>query len=406
MRSSLKKAGRFFLYVLAFLVSATLLTIGLATLKYKTIVAAMPQNSSAHAQPGELGQLVNTFIGTGGFPYWVGGFNFPGATVPFGMIRLSPETMSIYKDTKDFSTAGYYYADTKILGFSHTRLAGTGATEGGHFLFTPTTRPLDKIDFSKDYVHHFSHAEETAFPGYYSVKFKDEQILSEFTTTERTGIHRYTFPEKSNKRILVHITNTLGDAKAENGKVRIRPQSNEIEGSVRTYGSFAGRYGGIEVYFVARFDCAFEDYGIWDGTKYEQKQNQALSNSLKVNLSFKKNSINVQVGISYTSIENARLNLDTETKHTSFDTILASAKTKWEEKLSLIQIDGGSTEEKKVFYSSLYRCFQMPTIFNDVNGDYMGFDNKIHQTTDFTYYTDFSLWDTFRTVHPLFNLIA
>ena len=406
MRSRLKKTSRIFLYVLLILVGATLLTISLATLKYKSIVAAVPQNSSPQAQPGELGQFVNPFIGTGGFPFWVCGFNFPGATVPFGMVRLSPETMSIYKDTKDFSTAGYYYADTKILGFSHTRLAGTGATEGGHFLFTPTTSPLNKIDFSKDYIHHFSHNEETAFPGYYSVKLKEEQILSEFTTTERTGIHRYTFPEKSNKRILVHITNTLGNARAENGKVRIRPQSNEIEGSVHTYGSFAGRYGGIEVYFVARFDHAFEDYGIWDGTKYVQQQNQAVSDSLKVCLSFKNNRINVQVGISYTSIENARLNLDTETNHTSFDTILAAAKTKWEEKLSLIRIDGGSLEEKKVFYSSLYRCFQMPTIFTDVNGDYIGFDHKTHKTTDFTYYTDFSLWDTFRTVHPLFNLIA
>ena len=406
MGLKLKKIRKTFLYVLLTLVCITLFTISLAVVKYKSIVASVPYNTSSQAKPGDLGKFVNTFIGTGGFPYWVSGFNFPGATVPFGMIRLSPETMSIYKDTKDFSTAGYYYADTKILGFSHTRLAGTGATDGGHFLFTPTTTPLDKIDFSEDYMHQFSHNDETAFPGYYSVNLQEEQILSEFTTTERTGIHRYTFPQKGNKRLLIHITNTLGNAKANNGSVRIRPKANEIEGQVRTFGSFASRFGGIKVYFVARFDQTFEDYGIWDGTTYEGQRITAESDSLKVNLSFKNKHVNAQVGLSYVGIENARLNLDSETNASSFNTLLEQAKSKWEQKLSLIQIDGGSKEQRNVFYSSLYRCFQMPTIFNDVNGDYTGFDKKTHQTTNFNYYTDLSLWDTFRTVHPLFNLIA
>lgn len=402
----LKKILKTISYILITLISVAILSICLASFKYHRIVNPIPKNSSIQAQPGALGQFVNTFIGTGGFPYWVCGFNFPGATVPFGMVRLSPETMSIYKDTKDFSTAGYYYADTKILGFSHTRLAGTGATEGGHFLFTPTTSSIKKIDFSQDYFHRFSHADETAFPGYYSVHLKDENILSEFTVTERTGLHRYTFPKASKKRLLINITNTIGKHKAEEGWVKLLPKVNEIEGSTRTYGSFASRFGGIKVYFVARFHQSFEEYGIWDGTNYQEELMQLTSDSLKVALRFANENVGVKVGLSYVSLENARLNLETEAGHTSFDATLDAAKAKWEEKLSLIHIDGGSEEEKKVFYSSLYRSFQMPTTFDDVNGDYIGFDNNIHQTTDYTYYTDLSLWDTFRTVHPLFNLIA
>ncbi len=406
MWQRLKKIFKTISYILITLIMVAILGISLASFKYHSIVDSTPRNSSIQAQPGALGQFVNTFIGTGGFPYWVCGFNFPGATVPFGMVRLSPETMSIFKDTKDFSTAGYYYADTKILGFSHTRLAGTGATEGGHFLFTPTTSSIKKIDFSQDYFHRFSHADETAFPGYYSVSLKDENILSEFTSTERTGVHRYTFPKTSKKHLLINITNTIGKYKAGEGWVQLLPKANEIEGSTRTYGAFASRFGGIKVYFVARFNQSFKAYGIWDGTDYHEELTQLTSDSLKVAVRFANENVGVKVGLSYVSLENARLNLETEVGHTSFDTTLDGAKTKWEEKLSLIQIDGGTEEEKKVFYSSLYRSFQMPTTFDDVNGDYIGFDNTIHKTTDYTYYTDLSLWDTFRTVHPLFNLIA
>lgn len=388
------------------IIGIAVLGISLAAWKYQSIVSPVPNSSVEKAKMGEKGQFVNTFIGTGGYPYWVCGFNFPGATVPFGMVRLSPETMSIYKDTKDFSTSGYYYADNKMLGFSHTRLAGTGATDGGHFLFTPTSTEIKDIDFKKHYTHHFSHENEIAYPGYYSVLFKDENIRTELTTTERAGLHRYTFDSGSQKNILINITNTLGNYPAKDGKIKIIPQQKEIEGSVRTYGTFAGRYNGIKVFFVARFDTPFEDFGIWDSKKYNQHLEVAKSDSLKVYLNFKNDIVNVKVGLSYVSLENARLNLEKEVGSTSFDAIQHKAKVKWEEKLSLIQIDEADVEDKTIFYSALYRCFQMPTSFNDVNGDYIGFDNKIHQVEGFTYYTDLSLWDTFRTVHPLYNLIA
>ena len=402
----LKKIVKITAYSLGIVICLVLLAIFIASWKYKSIVNATPKNQIENLRPGELGKYVNTFIGTGGFPSWVCGFNFPGATVPFGMVRLSPETMSIYNNTKGISTSGYYYGDNKLLGFSHTRLAGTGATDGGHFLFTPTTTPSDKIDFNLDYAHLFSHEDETSFPGYYRVFLKKEDIVSELTATERSGLHRYSFPKDGNKSLLVHITNTTGNHRAQDGAIKILLKKNELEGSVKTFGSFAGRFGGIKVYFVAKFDQPFTEYGIWDGKEFITDITSKESDSLKLYLKFKQEKITVKVGISHVSIENARLNLDKEVGHFNFEDILQIAKDKWEGKLALIKIEGGSTEEKKVFYSALYRSFQMPTTFNDVNGQYIGFDKKVHLANDFTYYTDLSLWDTFRTVHPLFNLIA
>mgnify|MGYP002639121394 CR=1 FL=1 len=405
----MKRIIKFVLSSIGVLLFLVVLVITGFWLKYNNVVDAVPQ-ISLNKHPGNYGKFVNTFIGTGGFPSWVCGFNFPGATVPFGMVRLSPETASLYTNTRGYSTSGYYYGDNKIIGFSHTRLAGTGATDGGHFLFTPTTTSPDEINFNEDYCHLFSHSDETAFPGYYSVKFEDEEIFCEFTTTERTGLHRYTYPPNSNRNIIFNITNTIEYKKAEDGEITIVPDKNEIVGSVKTYGSFSGRYGGIKVYFVARFDKAFSNFGIWDGTKFTNNIKTAASNKIIVSLSFDKNiqdqMVNMQIGISHVSIDNARLNLETEVGNNSFDEILQKAIAKWEDKLSIIKIDGSSDNDKVIFYSALYRSFQMPTIFNDINGEYIGFDKKIHKATDFTYYTDLSLWDTFRTIHPLYTLIA
>lgn len=417
----MKKIYKRSLKIISYVIGIPIVIIGLLIfagwLKYSSIVSPVPSNKNEFFESGQYGNFVNNFIGTGGFPAWICGMNFPGATVPFGMVRLSPETMSLLPEDSSFlpdapglNTSGYYYGDNRMLGFSHTRLAGTGATDGGHFLFTPTSKQPNDINYQKDFYHHFSHADETAFPGYYSVKFKDENIFSELSTTERIGVHRYTFSKESNKSILVKITNTTGNNSAKDGMTIIDPEKNELSGTVRTFGSFGRRYGGQKVFFVAKFDQSFSDYGIWDGTKFTKNKTNAKGDELIVNLSFDGNSssqtVNVKVGISYVSIENARLNLESEVGNLSFDETVENAKAKWEGKFSLIKINGGSENDRKIFYSALYRSFQMPTIYNDVNGDYIGFDKKIHQTTDFSYYTDLSLWDTFRTIHPLFNLIA
>jgi predicted alpha-1,2-mannosidase len=389
---------------------AGLLFAGLLWIRYRHVVNAEPQAVSNAARPVlQLIKDVNPFIGTGGYP-WVCGHNFPGATLPFGMVRLSPETASFLTGAKAKNTSGYYYGDNRISGFSHTRLSGTGATDGGHFLVVPSSGPVSHNGLMKGPRYHFSHRDEVAFPGYYALWLPDEDIFSELTATERVGIHRYTFTEEDVPHILINVSNALGDAMSSEASVAILPHRREVEGSVRTFGTFAQRYGGIKVYFVARFDCDFETYGTWNKEGFFQDQTDMEGEKIGVDLGFSNKDIESVIGlklaISYVSVQNARANLDAETGNKTFDELLALAQDAWEEKLSLIKMDGATDAQRTIFYTALYRAFQMPTLFNDVNGDYAGFDKQVHQADGFRYFTDLSLWDTFRTLHPLYNIIA
>jgi predicted alpha-1,2-mannosidase len=367
-----------------------------------------------YATPGELGRFVNPFIGTGGFPPYTSADDIPGVTVPFGMVRLSPDTKffmsSRSSGPKTVSTAGYYYRDKRIIGFSHTRMIGTGASEGGHFRVIPDIGDRGRKDYQKGKYTWFSHKGEKAFPGYYAVNLPDEGILAELTASERVGMHRYTFSKPATPHILIDVSSTMGNARAAEGEVSINPEQREVVGAIRTFGSFAGRYGGVKVYFAARFNQPFSSFCIWSGDSLFPDHQSAVGDQIGVDLSFGKSGaglvVELKMGISYVSIENARANLEAEAGDISFEDMLSKSKQAWEEKLSLIKIEEGSGDQKTIFYTALYHSLQMPTLFNDVNGDYMGFDKKVHQTTGFRYFTDLSLWDTFRTVHPLFTLLV
>ena len=383
--------------------------VGALVLKHNRIVGAKPGKLQTKVQPKKLGRWVNPFIGTGGYP-WVCGHNFPGAMVPFGMVRLGPETASMLTRKRALNTSGYYYGDDQILGFSHTRLVGTGATDGGHFLVVPSLGSVDPKLFRKGQYASFSHSEEMASPGYYAVKLPKIGTLVELTATPRVSVHRYTFSKNTTPHLMLDVMNALGGRKTSEGKLRVLPEAKEVEGAVRTFGTFAARYGGIKVYFVARFSQPFTSFGIWQNDSVFPNQKTAEGDGVGVDLGFatasQQNVVTLKLAISCVSIENARANLEAEAAAKSFDQVLAEAQNAWEEKLSLVKIQGGTEKQKTIFYTALYRVFQMPTVFNDANGDYLGFDRKIHQTSDFRYFTDLSIWDTFRTVHPLYTLIA
>lgn len=358
------------------------------------------------ARPAKFGGRVNAFIGTGGI-YYLSGFNNPGATVAFGAVRLSPDTWS-KSEERALNTSGYYYDDRRILGFSHTRLLGTGAVDGGHFSVMPHIGPSDAAVRQRGLDAYFNHDKERAFPGYYAVQFPDNDILAELTATTHVGLHRYTFPEETQPHILIDVTNALGKGRAEEGDVRILPDSHEVEGSVRTFGSFSGRYGGIKAYFVARFDRPFTSTATWSGDTFAEGKTSASGNKIGVELGFDESNrspIGLKLAISYVSLANARENLKAEVGNDSFDTVLEKTKQAWEQKLTKIRVKGGTRKQQIMFYSALYHSFQMPTEFNDVNGQYFGFDKQVHKTEGFKYYTDMSLWDTFRTTHPLYALI-
>jgi len=406
----MKLIFKFILRGLGLLLLAALLFGAFLWTRYRHIVNAEPRELANAAKPAlPLVEEVNPFIATGGIP-WVCGHNFPGASLPFGMLRLSPDTRAFPSGRKATNTSGYYYGDNRLLGFSHTRLSGTGATDGGHFLVLPTSTPASEKRRHKELSYRFSHRDEFAFPGYYALELPRNKIFVELTATQRVGIHRYTFPEGVGPHIYMDVSSALGDARSSEASVSIHPERREAEGSVRTFGSFARRHGGDKVYFVARFDREFQSYGCWNEQTYLKNQTYAEGDDIGIGLDFANGdapeSIGLKLAISYVSIENARANLEAEAGDKEFDELLSLAQKTWEEKLALISIDGASKAQRTIFYTALYRSFQMPTVFNDVNGEYMGFDRQVHQADGFRYFTDLSLWDTFRTLHPLYSIIA
>jgi len=382
---------------------------GAVVLKYRRIVGAKPGALVTGAKASALGRWVNPFIGTGGCP-WVCGHNFPGAMVPFGMVRLGPETSSLLLRKRALNTSGYFYGDDQVLGFSHTRLVGTGATDGGHFLVAPAVGPIDPRRHYRGQSLFFSHRDEIAFPGYYAVRLRELGVLVELTATPRVGLHRYTFNGPGTPRVALDVANALGGRPCREGRVRVRAETSEVEGAVRTFGTFAARHGGIKVYFAARFNCPIASYATWRGETVVPGQAEAAGDRVGADLSFAATNgaqtVTLALAISYVSVENARANLEAEVARRSFDEVLGEAQRAWEDKLSLILIDGGTEEQRTIFYTALYRAFQMPTVFNDANGDYIGFDGQTHRAAGFRYFTDLSLWDTFRTAHPLYTLIA
>ena len=341
---------------------------------------------------GEYTQYVDPFIGTGGTP-WTCGMLSPAATVPFGAVRLGPDTSflgGIY--ITKMNTSGYYYEQAHIKGFSHSRLSGTGAEDYNHFRVTPA------IGDNKPAVMTYSHSDETATPGYYAVYLPTVGCLAEMTADTHTGIHRYTFSTDKDARLYIDVTSANADSVSKDCKVSYDEETGIILGSCILGGQFAGRYDGLPAYFAAVADKPVKSFEI---NEEEGK--------VGIDLNFgglKDESVELKMGISYVSCENALLNLKEETDGKDFDAVREKAVKSWDERLSTIKISSDDEEIKTVFYTALYHAMIMPTDFTDVNGEYLGFDKKAHIAEGYTYRTDMSLWDTCRTTHPLYTLIA
>jgi predicted alpha-1,2-mannosidase len=380
------------------------------------VLVAWVLASAAHGGPGDaatarptagtLGRRVNPFIGSGGNAYVCGNIS-PAATLPFGMVRLGPDTIA-ESGRRATNTSGYYYGDDRILGFSHTRLSGTGARDGGNFLVLPYaespsgTRPKREA--------RLDHKAERAFPGYYAITLPESGIRAELVATRRVGVHRYTFAPDAKPRIQIDVTSVLGRGKSQEGQVRVRADANEVEGSVRTFGTFSARYGGLKVYFIARFSQRFAAIHTWQGGSFARDRLAAEGEDVGVDLAFQPTGprpiVELKLALSYVSVQNARANLEAEAAAAGFDQLLEKAVREWEDKLAQIRVTGGDDRQQTIFYTALYHSLLMPTTFSDVNGDYLGFDGQVHRAAGFRFYTDMSLWDTFRTTHPLFTLIA
>ncbi|MDO8952294.1 MAG: GH92 family glycosyl hydrolase, partial [Draconibacterium sp.] len=373
----------------------------LAAFQVSVIFTAFGQ--SKEKQPTEY---VNPFLGTEFF-----GHTFPGASLPYAMVHLSPDT-----GTEGWTyCAGYVYSDNSIIGFSHTHWSGVGMVNGGEVMLMPTVGnqlqivPGTRENPDTGYRSRFSKKDEFASPGYYSVLLKDSDVKFELTATQRAGFQRYTFPETDNARIILDLGHQIGNMKStELSELKI-VNNNRIEG---------WKSAGLgKVYFVAEFSKPFRYYGTFDvsyvtpesGGSIWPYKNAEDGDKIGAFVTFKtsdKEQILVKVGISYTSVEGARKNLKAEISHWDFDLIKNNANEIWNKELSKVKIAGATDDQKEIFYTALYHSFLAQYISQDVDGKYHDSDGKIHVAEDFNFYGSFSCWDTYRSQHPLLTLTA
>jgi predicted alpha-1,2-mannosidase len=349
------------------------------------------------AQP-RLTDYVNPFIGTGGH-----GHTYPGPSLPFGMVQLSPDT-----DNEGWDwCSGYHYTDNTLLGFSHTHLSGTGIGDYGDILFMPTTGELQLEPGTKEnpdagYRSRFSHENEIAKAGYYSVHLDDYSINAELTTTRRAGFHKYLFENKAEANIIIDLVHGIQDQTTDAGITFV--DDNTIQGYRRSTG-WADSHC---VYFYAEFSKSFKSFGISERGEIKRNITEAKGKEIKAFIHYDTSPeevILVKVGISHTSIDGARKNLLEEIPSWDFDLARKLAEDEWEKLLSIILVESKNESLKRIFYTALYHALLAPNIFSDVDGKYIGMDNKIHSAGNGKMYSVFSLWDTFRAAHPLFTII-
>lgn len=338
----------------------------------------------------DFAKHVNPFIGTGGH-----GHTFPGATVPYGMVQLSPDTRI---DGSWDGCGGYHYDDRTIYGFSHTHLNGTGVSDYGDIMLMPT---MGEPSFdNKVYSSTFSHANEKASAGFYTVKLDKHNIDVRLTTSTRVGFHEYSFNKDGQANIILDLNHR---DKLLYGEVRIvNPTTIEILRRSEAWARDQYVYARIEFNMPLKVNLV----------KEENKENTKLEGIIKgteLTLSFTKQvkkgeKILVKVSLSPTSYEGAKLN-SSEIKHWDFEKVKKEAEVLWNKELSKIEVTSNDKDKLAIFYTALYHTMMQPNIAQDLDGKYRGRDNKIHTAEGFDYYTVFSLWDTFRGAHPLYTLI-
>ncbi|MCX6268115.1 MAG: GH92 family glycosyl hydrolase [Bacteroidetes bacterium] len=340
-------------------------------------------------KPGPLSSYVNPFIGTGGH-----GHTFPGASVPFGMVQLSPDTRLEGWD----GCSAYQGSDSVIYGFSHTHLSGTGCSDYGDILIMPVTGKVDLKDYA--YASPFRKQDEVASPGYYRVELLKNQVTAELTATARAGFHKYTYHTSGQVNIVFDLKHR--DKVIESG-LKISA-TDEVEG-FRVSQAWAGRQ---MIYFVAKFSKPFSTFTLSAGELISSELKEVNGNDIKAFFTFSSTvnePILVKVGISGVSIEGARRNLEAEIPGWDFDSVVNKATAAWETSLGKIQATGGTRDQEVIFYTALYHTMLQPNIYNDVDGRYRGRDLTIHTIDSGNYYTVFSLWDTYRAANPLYTII-
>ncbi len=372
----------------------------------------------------DLTHYVNPLIGTSRM-----GHVFPGATVPFGMVQLSPQTNfeEMYDEEGNYNAAtyeycaGYQYRDSTILGFAHTNFSGTGHSDLGDFLVMPTVgelvlEPIKTEQGQKGFYSVFSHEDEVASPGYYKVDLKSYGIKAEFTTSERVGFHQYTFPKSDDSHIILDMIYNVYHHKNKNVWTFVRVENDSL---VTGYRQTKGWARTRKVFFAMKFSKPFNSYGYkkynketYNGfyRRFNENENfpEMAGKEIRAYFNFdteEAEKIDVKFALSSVSTAGALKNLEAEIPHWDFEKTKDEAGLKWNNELSKIKVETITEEDKVSFYTAMYHAALSPIIYEDVDGQYRGLDQNIHASEGFTNYTIFSLWDTYRALHPLFNIL-
>lgn len=393
-------------------------------INFAKVLAFMVIPVLSHAQQPNLSQYVKPLIGTAKM-----GHTFPGATVPFGSVQLSPETDTIpYAVNGQYTgdvykyCAGYQYDDPTIVGFSHTHFSGTGHSDLGDILVMPTQGKVQLNPGTADrpqdgYRSAYSHDNEIAEANYYKVKLDKHNIQAELTTSTRVGVHRYTFPASDQSHLILDLTAGIYNYDGKNVWTVVRVLNDStITGFRQTNGWARTR----TVYFAIKTSKAFKNYGakyldknvqykgFW--RKFNQEDNfpDLAAHNIKMHLDFdtkEGEQVMMKVALSPVSMKNALENMQAETPNWNFEEIVNKGKSDWNKELEKFKVDMLNKEDLVNFYTSVYHANLMPTVYMDLNGEYKGLDQEIHKAEGFTNYTSFSLWDTFRAFHPWLNLV-
>ncbi len=372
----------------------------------------------------DFAEFVNPFIGTSRM-----GHTYPGATRPFGMVQLSPQTNFVEMFGEDGSyngrtyeyCAGYQYRDTTIIGFAHTSFSGTGHSDLGDFLLMPATGPLilDPLitpEGEKGFYSTFSHERESASPGYYSVYLEDYAIDVELSCSERVGFHQYTFPENEDTHLILDLVYNIYHYDGKNTWTFIRVENDTL---VTGYRQTKGWARTRTVYFAMAFSRPISSYGHkkyddiqYDGfyRRFQQEENfpEMAGKDLRAWFAFDAQSDNilmVKFALSPVSTAGAIRNMKAEIPRWDFEGTRKESRKAWNRELACIEADMMTEGELTSFYTALYHSMLSPILYEDVDGHYRGLDQNIHSSDGFTNYSIFSLWDTYRALHPLFNLI-
>jgi predicted alpha-1,2-mannosidase len=381
-------------------------------------------SGAASSQTRNYVQYVNPLIGTHKM-----GHTFPGATMPFGMVQLSPETDTLqYEHEGKYNgpvyryCAGYQYDDPTIVGFSHTHFSGTGHSDLGDILIMPTQgqlqwNPGTEERPAKGYRSAYSHNNEKATPNYYRVLLDDHKIIAELTTSNRVGMHQYTFPASDKSHILIDLVSGIYNYPDKNVWTFVRVENDTL---ITGYRQTSGWARTRTVYFAIAFSKPFDQYfsrdeskqqvyrGFWG--KFNQRQNFPEIAGRQIKLAFdfptaEQEKIKLKVALSPVSASNALENMRREISHWDFERVKKEGEDTWDRELGKIDAEMLTPADYTNFYTAVYHTFLGPTLYTDANREYRGLDQNTHKADGFTNYTTFSLWDTYRALHPWFTLV-